>query len=226
VTAGFVHGDYISIVEPEPVSDLEPSPVAGAAIAKGRLTYEAEGMEGGRYHSRILHVPGESSGLTIGRGYDMKEKTPEKIEQDLLQAGVDAGHARVLTGAAGLSGEGAKQFIQEHDLSGFEISMAVQQRLFVLIYAELEKDVIRICNKADCVRAYGAVDWPALDARIRDVLVDLRFRGDYHPASRMVIQMHVAHNDLASFSACIEKRDNWTSVPEDRFNRRRAYLNT
>ncbi|MEX0729512.1 MAG: hypothetical protein WED00_03675 [Aquisalimonadaceae bacterium] len=39
---------------------------------KGLLTFEAEGTEGGRFHSRHLHVPSGMSGLTLGRGYDFR----------------------------------------------------------------------------------------------------------------------------------------------------------
>ncbi|MDQ6966613.1 MAG: N-acetylmuramoyl-L-alanine amidase, partial [Mariprofundaceae bacterium] len=207
-------------------ADDEPATInqAEVAISKGLLTYDAEGMEGGRYHSRVLHVPSASSGLTIGRGYDMKEKTSAKIRTDLINAGVDKVSATQLSDAAGLKGDAAKQFIQDSGLSGFEISMPVQEKLFELIYDELEKDVIRICNKADCVKAYGSVAWQGLNPNIRDVVVDLRFRGDYHSRSRKFIQKHVAHNDLATFTEQMIERKNWVSVPEDRFNRRVAYL--
>jgi len=39
--------------------------------AKGKVTWNSEGREGGKYHSRKLLVPNNSSGLTLGRGYDM-----------------------------------------------------------------------------------------------------------------------------------------------------------
>jgi hypothetical protein len=44
---------------------------------RGLITFEAEGVENqsSPYHSRYFHVPTPSSGLTIGRGYDMKERT-------------------------------------------------------------------------------------------------------------------------------------------------------
>ncbi len=213
-------GDSITPVDDEPAIIS----LSEAAISRGLLTYEAEGMEGGRYHSRVLHVPSSSSGLTIGRGYDMKEKTSVKIRTDLINAGVDEVSAKLLSDAAGLKGDAAKQFIQDNGLSGFEISMQVQEKLFEFIYAELEKDVIRICNKASCVKAYGAVDWQGLNPKIRDVVVDLRFRGDYHGSSRKIIQQHVAHNDLDSFTGQMVERNNWASVPQDRFNRRVAYL--
>ncbi|MDQ6961811.1 MAG: hypothetical protein Q9M28_04670 [Mariprofundaceae bacterium] len=195
------------------------------AIVQGKLTYDAEGMEGGRYHSRVLHVPSGTSGLTIGRGYDMKEKKSSKIEADMLAAGVDAANAATLGKAAHLSGSAAKSFISDNNLGDFEISMDTQEKLFASIYAELSKDVQRICNKADCVAAYGSVDWANLDDKIKDVLVDLRFRGDYTGRTRRLMQRFAAKNDLASFAAELSNRDNWASVPQDRFNRRVKYLN-
>lgn len=43
------------------------------------MTFDQEGLEnpGKKYHSRVPHVPSSSSGVTIGRGYDMKYKTNE-----------------------------------------------------------------------------------------------------------------------------------------------------
>ena len=194
------------------------------AITKGLLTYEAEGMEGGPYHSRKLHVPSNSSGLTIGRGYDMKEKTSETIEADLTEAGVENGDAKLLAGAAKLSGDLAKQFIVNNNLQDFEISMDTQEILFNASYEKMSADVKRICNKADCVKIYGKVEWDELNVAIKEVLVDLRYRGDYTPASRKLIQKMVADNDLESFTRTLSNRELWSRVPQDRFDRRTKFL--
>ena len=194
------------------------------AITKGLLTYEAEGMEGGPYHSRKLHVPSNSSGLTIGRGYDMKEKTSETIEADLTEAGVENGDAKLLAGAAKLSGDLAKQFIVNNNLQDFEISMDTQEILFNASYEKMSADVKRICNKADCVKIYGKVEWDELNVAIKEVLVDLRYRGDYTPASRKLIQKMVADNDLESFTRTLSNRELWSRVPQDRFDRRAKFL--
>ena len=92
-------------------------------ITKGLLTYEAEGSEGGSYHSRKLHVPSLNSGLTLGRGYDMKEKSCQKIKGDLIKAGVTPETANTLSAASGFYGQSAEQFIQDHQLSKIEISL-------------------------------------------------------------------------------------------------------
>lgn len=52
------------------------------------MTFDAEGQEGGAYHSRKPHVPDSNSGLTIGRGYDIKQKTEAKITRDFTDCGI------------------------------------------------------------------------------------------------------------------------------------------
>jgi hypothetical protein len=183
------------------------------AITDGLLTYEAEGTEGGPFHSRTLCVPSASSGLTIGRGYDMKEKT-----------GVAQNIAQLLAQAAGLYGAAAKQFIVDHNLAEFEITMQTQEKLFRASYAELGADVKRICGKTDCVAAYGVVDWDGLEVKIKEMLIDLRYRGDYTPQARKRIQKSVADNALAPFSEDLLSRSQWQQVPQDRFNRRVDFL--
>lgn len=196
-----------------------------AAPARGRLTFDAEGQEGGPFHSRVLHVPTASSGLTLGRGYDMKERTRSEIRDHLLAVGLDPAMAALLSQAAGRAGPTAEEFIAENDLEDFEITPDQQVALFDIVYAELAADTERLATKADVTRAYGATDWAGLDETIREVLIDLRFRGDYTPSCRRFLQVHVAANDRAAFAAAVAARDLWPNVPPDRFNRRRDVCN-
>ena len=121
---------------------------------KGNLTYDMEGNEGGKYHSRVFHVPSNSSGLTIGRGYDMKMRTEESIEDDLLNAGLDDYDAEVISQAAGLKGKKARDFIKNNNLKDFEITIEQQVNLFNIEYARQETDTKRLVTKAFVVRAY------------------------------------------------------------------------
>ena len=54
---------------------------------EGLLTFRAEGnnTRGSLFYSRVIHWPGRlaecsrsGSGVTIGRGYDMKHRSPKK----------------------------------------------------------------------------------------------------------------------------------------------------
>jgi hypothetical protein len=82
-------------------------------VNRGQLTFDAAlGEEGGRFHSRKLRVPIDKSGLTIGRGYDMKDKTKKQIEKDLREAGICKENAKLLSCAAGLQGKAARKFMK------------------------------------------------------------------------------------------------------------------
>ncbi len=187
---------------------------------RGGITYDAEGQEGGRYHSRRFHVPSAASGLTIGRGYDMKHRSKSEIRDELTKAGVNSAEAALISQAAGLTGDRAEEFIEENDLEIFEISQQQQLELFEIEYALKEADTRRLATKSDVTQVYGATDWDALDPTISEILIDLRFRGDYTPTTRRFLQTCVADNDLVAFAKEIGDRNNWTSVPQDRFNRR------
>ena len=197
-------------------------------VPKGQLTFDAEGSETrGRYFSRVPHVPGSWSGVTIGRGYDMKEKSAEKIRSDLIAAAVDPKIAEKLASASGLSGDQAKKFIRSQNLEQVEISPEQQKKLFIATYDELEKDVIRICSKNDVVQRYGACNWQNVPPVIRDVVVDLRYRGDYTGKTRRKIQKAIVDKDLAVFTSALIDQNYWLgeiNVPKDRFERRCAYL--
>ena len=211
---------------------LTAGPLSGAGAAdddltvpRGQLTFDAEGTEDphSAYFSRRPHVPPGPSGLTIGRGYDLKERSAKQAETDLTAAGVPAATAKALAGGAGKKGHEAKAYIEAH-LTGVEITRAQQKALFAASYAEAEADVERICDKKDVVEKYGRTHWARLDPKVRDVLVDLRFRGDYTPAARERVQPPAVKNDPAGLAGVLADRANWPNVPADRFDRRRAYL--
>ena len=189
----------------------------------GRLTFDAEGQEGGRFHSRHFHVPSAGSGLTIGRGYDMKRRSRAEVRDDLVAAGIEPDRAALISQAAGRSGAEAEEFIEENGHEDFEITPDQQRRLFEIEYARQEADTRRLATKDDVCRAYGTTDWDALDPTIRELLVDLRFRGDYTPSVRRFLQVHVAANDRGAFVAEICNPERWPGVPADRFNRRRDF---
>ncbi len=190
-------------------------------VARGQLTFDAEGTEGGAFHSRKPHVPTDSSGLTIGRGYDMKERTAEQVVKHLTVAGLTEADAKLYAGGAKLSGAKAREYIKASKLP--EITAAQQKKLFETSYVEAEADVRRICEKDDVVKKYGKTDWDKLSPAIKDILVDLRFRGDYTPKSREEVQKLVAANDLAGLAKVIADKEKWPGVPDDRFKRRRQY---
>ena len=192
--------------------------------SKGIVTWDSEGTEGGKYHSRKLHVPSDASGLTIGRGYDMKTKTKAGIVNDLTAAGVDEANAKKLSGAAGLQGAAARKFITDNNLAAFEITEAAQKALFEISYKAEAAEAKRLATKQDVVDKYGATDWSKLHPAIEQMLVDMKFRGDYDGRARTLVQPSVVANDLEKFAAVMMDAAKWPNVPKDRFNRRVAFL--
>ena len=127
--------------------------------------------------------------------------------------------------AAGLRGKDARDFIKRFDLSKWEITAEQQLDLFNLCYAQEEREVLRIINKADVIRLYGRTDWTNLHPKIKQVVIDLKFRGDYTGTIRTHIQTSIARNNLKTFTKLLSDKRLWPSVPQDRFNRRVAFLN-
>ncbi|ASC59587.1 TPA: hypothetical protein RQL27_004610 [Vibrio vulnificus] len=191
---------------------------------QGVLTWSAEGNEGGAYHSRKLHVPSDSSGVTVGRGYDLRMKKLALARKDLASAGIRPDVISKLVGAIGLQGKQAKQFIIDSDLIDYQISVDAQLKLFNISYAFESSEVKRICNKADVVKKYGATDWANLNEKIKEVTVDLKFRGDYTSTAREYLQESIANNDLGSFKKIITNKSLWAGVPADRFDKRVKYV--
>ena len=96
----------------------------------GQLTYNQEIGP----NSTKPHHPTPTSGVTIGLGYDMKEKTPQQIMNDLMDVGVEEDKAQTLSEAAGLSGKEATAFTKKN--KSLAITDEQQNKLFTKIFAQ------------------------------------------------------------------------------------------
>ena len=192
------------------------------SVERGQLTFDAEGQEGGAYHTRTAHWPGGASGVTIGRGYDMRERSWSEVYQALVGAGVPDRDAMALADGAGLQGTDARDFIADTDLP--EISLEAQKVLFDETYAWYVADVMRISQLSGVVDAYGAVDFEGLDPALLDLVVDLRYRGDYTRVTRQVVQPLLVANEVEGMARAMANRGLWLGVPEDRFLRRKRWM--
>ncbi len=216
------------LLQATPLSPTPQTFVDDFTVPEGQLTFDAEGLETkGPYFSREAHWPGGASGVTIGRGYDMKHRSAETIISDLTAAGVPQADAEILAQGAGLTGQDAADFIKKEEVKAIEITPAAQKALFSTVYDHYESEVVRISSKPDAVAKYGSVDWDNLDPAIKDVAVDLIYRGDYTTATRKEVQPLIVANDLQGLHDLLadetKMTDEW-GVPQDRFERRRDYL--
>ena len=204
-------------------------------VPKGQLTFDAEGNDNNDnlYFSRHIHWPGGVSGITIGRGYDLGQQNDPSSDFDSIELSQPLNNW--LVESKGMSGLDAKSRYKSADssISDYEITRKQQYDLFVITYNRLEADVKRICQKPDTIRVYHPNPnttpeqaWNDIPEKIREVLVDLRYRGDYTPHARSLIQRYAYSGDLSSFGQVLSNRDQWSNVPQDRFLRRvRFYEN-
>lgn len=163
---GGVAGNYIAPA----LDDLK--------VSRGQVTFDAEGNDapGSAYFSRRLHWPGGASGVTLGRGYDMKHRTQEAVHADLVSAGVDESSARDFAQGAGLAGQAAQRFVSTHREEFGEISRTAQRILFEsIVYPRYEEAAQRQYREATHENA-NLMAWEQLDVRVRDIAVDLTYQ--------------------------------------------------
>ena len=96
---------------------------------RGSITWVAEGGNGNVTLS--IHWPDTAnSGVTIGVGYDMGERTYSQSYADLVAAGVPTAQAQQIANGAGLKGEDAHQFVLSNRDSIGPITPAQRLALF------------------------------------------------------------------------------------------------
>jgi hypothetical protein len=180
-----------------------------------QLTFETEGG-----HLRAVlrpHCPGNVSGVTIGPGYDMKARSVTEVDADLRAAGVPAEVATKLAGGAGKSGDTAREWIRAN-FPGNDavITVEASSNLFLHVYPTYAELVRRKVSEK-----WGA-DWPRLPLPMKEVLVDLAFRGDMSRFKEGVtrherlIEPPVVANDFQAFRRLITDYEYWqanTNLP-------------
>jgi len=200
-------------IKQETAKPAQPQKSIGPNV--GTLTWSSEGNddEKSKYFSRKLHLPTAIPGVTIGRGYDMKSRSSSQIKEDMKAAGVDDNNATKLSTAAGKSGKDADDFIKDN--KDLVLTAEQQLHLFDIEYARLKKDVGRILTKKE-------VNIDTLDTHVQQLLVDLRYRGDFTEATRK--KLLPALSDSCKLKEVMEDKELWKNVPTDRFNRRKDFV--
>lgn len=193
----------------------------------GTLTFNAEGSSNPNspYFSRIPHWPEGASGVTIGRGYDMKLRSQSEVYYDLLNAGVDAYQAEALSYGAGLEGLEAKKFVNENKHNFNPISEEAELNLFNQIYPEYIARAEAKASDPAVVEKYGYTDWDNLHPGIKEVLVDMTYQGQYRSSTRKLIQPAVVANDLELFLSQMQSPD-WPYAKDSRYKARIGFLNS
>ncbi|WP_337037135.1 MULTISPECIES: peptidoglycan-binding protein [Pseudescherichia] len=233
--SGLVHPQqtwFFSMFSKAMAPHWRPRDIGPLHVRMGQITFDAEGVdyltavepfrqpENMPHFSRILYWPGKNSGVTLGRGYDMKKRSPGQILTELRQGGIEEYKAVICSKASGLVGlKAVMNFIKGYGPLVGEISHLQQVRLFEIAYrekCEFAKGVYSRQSKSIA----NPISWSALDSRIKEVFVDTIYQGN-KSAPKMVQIMAKG----GSRSDIIEYLNNDPYHGEnERDNTRRLYL--
>jgi hypothetical protein len=196
-------------------------------VGFGQATFDSEGRESrGAFFSRTISWPKlGSSGVTIGRGYDMGRRSPQQIIRELTKAGMGIDDAQFLSRAAYKRGADARDFVIQYKQAAPEMSLQVQKDLFEKVTTpEMITDIKRIFNKPDVIDSYGQASWDNLPPVAQELVFDLRYRGDYTPTTRKLIQPLLVNQDYAGLKELMNDTAYWSAlgVPVGRIKERQG----
>lgn len=87
--------------------------------------------------SNKLYWPGGASGVTLGPGYDMKERSAGQIIVDMKTIGLTASVAEKISKASGLIGSNAQNFARDNKKL-VELGLEVEQNLLKILLPQYE----------------------------------------------------------------------------------------
>ncbi|KZM43803.1 hypothetical protein OA92_08710 [Marinomonas sp. SBI22] len=170
-------------------------------VPRGQLTFDAEGndISDNIYFSRVIHWPGNSlSGVTLGRGYDIGNRSEAEVYNELINAFIDNDKAKKIAKGAGLKGDEAKNFVTDKKEEIGEITRKSQHYLFNNIFPSYEDRAIKNYNKWTKDKL-EKIDWESLDNKIKDVLVDFVYQGFTQGERPMVKGMRNDKQELINY---------------------------
>ncbi len=173
-------------------------------VPMGQETFDIEGshdefievkgeQKPNKYFSRKIHWPGnDASGVTIGRGYDMGNRSASSVKADLIAAGVPEADATKLSAGAGprKKGNAARDFVKSNEAKDITITHEAQYKLFMKVYHEEMADAVHDISRFAVGAPKDTVsdtsfseyeigfDWSEVDPKLMDLIVDLAYRGD------------------------------------------------
>ena len=113
--------------------------------------------------------------------------------------------------------------LQDNNLKNTIITRLQQKELFKITYRNEAKEAKRLVNK------YYKISWGPLYKKIKEILVDLKYRGDFRPRSKRqamgLLRAAVKSNSLRYLKRVMGTKRLRRNVPKYRFIARRDYLN-
>ena len=173
--------------------------------ATGSFTFEAEGSMDSKnpYYIGKLSRPDANSGVTIGAGYDMQDRTEAEVKRDLTGAGMETTLAEKLAKGAGLKGAPAETFVRANQATLVVNNLNVLRRLFTNIYPgyvtrarknfQFHSTAFQTAMKTYGKQFAGATffDWQYLFPAIRVIAIDFVYQGFGRPSPGYGKPLHI-----------------------------------
>ena len=201
-----------------------PRLIAGPLhVNEGQITFDAEGLdyitatepfrqpENTRNFSRILHCPDSYSGVTLGRGYDMKERSAGEILTHFRTSGIEEYKAVICSRACGLKGGSAKNFIKYYGPLVGEITHLQQIKLFEISYRQ-KKEYAKGVYLRQSKNIPNPKGWDTLDKKIRETFVDIVYQGI--PGLRPLIELIAGGGSRSDVAELISNDPRENGYPE------------
>lgn len=138
---------------PMPPGEARPAGSFVTSIAGVQLIFQHEAQKGVSNH---LYWPRGASGVTLGAGYDMKERSSTTIASDLARIGVDPDTAARVGKASGLQNEAAESFAR-HNKALVDLSHEQETALLRLILTHYEGMVHKAVTKSILQHEFDAL---------------------------------------------------------------------
>ena len=123
--------------------------MANGDYPPGYFTFHAEGASSSA--TDRLHWPSQYSGVTIGPGYDLKERTELEIYTDMISIGMSREDANIIKKGAGKKFREAEVFVKEFKNKIKPLNKIQKIALFTMIrrryYLSLANVFIPNCQK-------------------------------------------------------------------------------
>ncbi len=182
-------------------------------ITSGALTRLGEGNDA---QTKYIHWPNTAaSGVTLGKGYDIGNRTTQQVKDELTAAGMGLDQATKISAGAGLKASDAEDFVSEHKTEIGEIAKDVQSKLLdrlMVEYGEKAKSTAT-STVADATNRNAAgreakegkpagtyvlteAQWTGLHPAMVEFLTDLIYQGGYYGWGRVakINEKLIAHD--------------------------------
>ncbi len=181
---------------------MTPTRPSALKVVRGHLTTQGEGSDAQTSH---IHWPNtRSSGVTLGKGYDIGSRSARQVVRELTAAGMGESQARLIAAGAGLKGDRAGTFVRENRDTVGNISLDVQRRLLASMLVAYTAEARSVATSTRATprntNARGrevkegkpagtyrmkTTRWDALHPAMIELLTDLKYQGGYYLYDRV-----------------------------------------